>query len=106
MKTKKINIIVLSVISIVSVIATLAVLYIIGSFLPSDNITANEVRTSFIEGCAEVDGVSYQFCNCAYEKIHADVGTDGIIKMSKENERTGELDDIAYKAIFMCVDEL
>lgn len=72
-------------------------------------LDVQEPRQEFMTGCLEESPEQEDYCNCAYDEIIAQVGSDGFIKMAlemtSENSLSDETIDIMATTIETCMPE-
>ena len=102
--------------TVIAILATVVgifiILLIIGMASPEEKMVSVPItedvlvdfKSGFIEGCVEDGSVSYQACNCAYNELYKEYGSDGLIELSANYLKTEQLPERAIDVILKCIE--
>ena len=71
--------------------------------VPLTEDTLNNFKTGFMNECVKDDSTSYETCNCAYNELLKEYGSEGLIGLSVEYLQTQELPTRAINAVVKCI---
>jgi len=68
--------------------------------------TSKVFEEAYMEGCLEGGEVSEGYCSCTFDYLLSELGTEKLLNMSVEYDRTGELTPEMYDAASACLKKL
>lgn len=94
---------------IISVLSTIVVVFII---LMIVGLTTKEevaqpdfketIKENFMNACVPEGEGLYSFCNCSFEALYEELGSDGLVELENELIRTNELPEGTLEIVAEC----